>query len=151
MFYSELLLIFDSEDCIIGACVGPPDVAEWPDVHRAVFEKVNAEREQATFAKEERKHRRGRFPAINVGISMGTGPSHPGVLELGSHSDMAERLVADPNIIRMANHASGTRCSPPAVFAAQLTLLLFSPRSFVQCLCPKSCCILQEELEHSSG
>ncbi len=111
MFYRKLLLIFDSKDRVIGACVGPPDVAEWPEVHRAAFEKVNAEREQATFTKDERKHRRGRFPAINVGISMGMGPDRPGVLELGSHTGMAERLVADPNIIRMANHASGTCCS----------------------------------------
>ena len=126
MFYRELLLIFDSKDRVIGACVGPPDIAEWPAVHCAAFEKANAEREQATFAKEEHKHRRGRFPAINVGISMGTGPSHPGVLELGDHTGIAERLVADPNIIRMANHASGTCCSRPSCARSSAVVVILS-------------------------
>lgn len=106
-FYRDLLLIFDAKDRVIGACVGPPDVVGWPAVHQAAFEKLNAEGERAHFTKGERVHRRGRFPAINVGISMGTGPSHPGNLQLGNHAKMVARLLADRNIIRMANHASG--------------------------------------------
>lgn len=38
---------------------------------------------------------------------MGTGPSHPGNLEAGDHADMVRRLLADPDINRLANHASG--------------------------------------------
>lgn len=106
---SNLLLIFDAQDRVIGACVGPPDVAAWPAVHQAAFERLNTEGERAHFTKDERVHRRGRFPAINAGISMGTGPSHPGVLDLGKHTEMVARLLADPNIKRMANHASGMR------------------------------------------
>ena len=111
VFYSDLLLIIDGKDRIIGACVGPPDVAAWPEVQRAAFDKLNAERERAQFSSKEADHRRGQFPAVNIGISMGTGPSHPGVLKLGKHTEMVARLVADPNIIRMANHASGTSFS----------------------------------------
>lgn len=106
------MLIFDAKDRVIGACVGPPDAAAWPEVHRRAFEKLSAEGARAHFAKNERIHRRGRFPAINVGVSMGTGPSKPGNLHLGQHAEMVERLLADPNINRMANHASGMQ--PPA-------------------------------------
>lgn len=101
------MLIFDSKDRVIGACVGPPDVAQWPGVHQRAFQKLNTEAAQAQFAKSERTHRRGRFPAINVGISMGMGPTHPDNLKLGKHAGMVERLLGDRDIIRMANHASG--------------------------------------------
>ena len=91
--HRDLFLIFDAKDRIIVACVGPPDTAAWPAVQSAAFEAFNAERERADFADEECDHRRGQFPAINVGISMGTGPSHPGVLRHGKHTGMVERLL----------------------------------------------------------
>lgn len=107
--FRATLLIFDAQDRVIGACVGPPDAAQWPDVHRRAFEKLSAEAAHAHFARKERIHRRGRFPAINVGISMGMGPSDPSNLDLGKHAAMVERLLADPDINRMANHASGAQ------------------------------------------
>ncbi|KAJ7907726.1 hypothetical protein B0H13DRAFT_1879351 [Mycena leptocephala] len=53
-----------------------------------------------------RNHRRGLFAVINVGLSYGKGQSIPSWLYNKSYDDLADRLLNDPDIARMAHFAS---------------------------------------------
>ncbi|KAF7361039.1 hypothetical protein MSAN_01134400 [Mycena sanguinolenta] len=53
-----------------------------------------------------RRHRRGLFAAINVGLIFGKGSLAPSCLDNKQHTGLADRLCANPHIIRMANFAS---------------------------------------------
>ena len=54
-----------------------------------------------------RRHRRGLFAAINVGLSYGKGLAAPTSLDTKMYAPLVDRLLANTDIIRMANFASG--------------------------------------------
>lgn len=54
-----------------------------------------------------RRHRRGLFAAINVGLSYGKGQTAPGWLDAKKYTSLVHRLLANKDIVRMANFASG--------------------------------------------
>ncbi|KAJ7801387.1 hypothetical protein B0H14DRAFT_2386470, partial [Mycena olivaceomarginata] len=87
-------------------------------VHTA-YELITKEGIAAGFSAYMRKHRRGLFTAINVGLTYGKGCTAPSWLNNKVHTPLTERLLADPAINRMANFASG-------VFA------LWAPRLYQQ-------------------
>lgn len=104
-----LLFILDAGNRAIGACVGSLKGCDYPNVHRRAFKALIAGGKKAQFTKGQRSHRRGRYPAVNVGISMGMGPDAPVNLEQGKNAEVVKDLLANPDIQRMANHASGKR------------------------------------------
>ncbi|KAJ6456046.1 hypothetical protein C8R45DRAFT_1186835, partial [Mycena sanguinolenta] len=53
-----------------------------------------------------RRHRRGLFAAINVGLNFGKGATVPSWMDNKTHTPLATALLADPDIIRMATFAS---------------------------------------------
>ncbi|KAK7023266.1 hypothetical protein R3P38DRAFT_3195291 [Favolaschia claudopus] len=53
-----------------------------------------------------RKHRRGLFAAVNVGLTMGKGQPEPTWLDGGDYSALAEQLIQNEDIQRMASFAS---------------------------------------------
>ena len=59
----------------------------------------------------ELHHRRGAFPAINVGISYGQGPKRPHNLDNGPHSELIQDLLRNEDIRRLAIYASGALAS----------------------------------------
>ncbi|KAK6985098.1 hypothetical protein R3P38DRAFT_3332572 [Favolaschia claudopus] len=61
--------------------------------------------QQTSFPAAFRNHRRGLFAAINVGLTRGTGQAKPTWLDGGEYSEVAERLLADQDINRMAEFA----------------------------------------------
>lgn len=61
----------------------------------------------ARFKPEERHHRRGNFPALNVGITYGKGTKSPVNLRHDRHGEMLKRLCASSDIKRLATFASG--------------------------------------------
>lgn len=61
----------------------------------------------AAFARDEKVHRRGRFPALAIGISYGKGQQRPMNLRNGVHADMLQRLVGASSVQRMALFANG--------------------------------------------
>ncbi|KAF8073678.1 hypothetical protein FPV67DRAFT_1410146 [Lyophyllum atratum] len=69
------------------------------------YEAMMYEGQEAHFTAAELNHRRGDFPAVNVGITMGLGATYPTNLGVGTHADMLKRLLANEHIIRLANFA----------------------------------------------
>jgi hypothetical protein len=60
----------------------------------------------AKFPADMRKHRRGLFAAINVGLTFGMGQTIPTWLLPVNYAALAERLLANEHIDRMATFAS---------------------------------------------
>jgi hypothetical protein len=60
----------------------------------------------AQFPADMRKHRRGLFAAINVGLTYGPGQTIPTWLLPGKCASMTERLLRNEHIDRMATFAS---------------------------------------------
>ncbi|KAG6836243.1 hypothetical protein H0H93_009893 [Arthromyces matolae] len=67
------------------------------------FEAIQEEGSREDFLEAETRHCRGDFPAINVGITMGYGATYPTNLSRGIHTEMLNRLLSNPHIIRIAN------------------------------------------------
>lgn len=61
-----------------------------------------------------RHHRRGLFAAITVGLNFGKGQTAPSWLDNKRYTDLSRRLLANKDIIRMANFAS---CGPLLPFS----------------------------------
>lgn len=51
-------------------------------------------------------HRRGAFPAMNIGVLFGKGQLRPMRLNDGPHGDMVGRLLASTSVQRLASYAS---------------------------------------------
>lgn len=71
-----------------------------------VFQLMEKEAAAATFSQAETDHRRGSYPALNVGVTHGMGTLRPTFLDNGSHTEMVDRLLADPQVQRLAGFAS---------------------------------------------
>ncbi|KAJ7238093.1 hypothetical protein B0H12DRAFT_1025999 [Mycena haematopus] len=83
----------------------PDDPAYRASVDRAFRFMLN-EGIAARFPLSMRHHRRGLFAAMNVGLTHGKGQLHPTWLDNHAQTDLAARLLAHKDIIRMANFAS---------------------------------------------
>ncbi|KAK7018815.1 hypothetical protein VNI00_017510 [Paramarasmius palmivorus] len=55
-------------------------------------------------AQQDRDHRRGGFPAFNVGCAMGMGSSEPVALNTGSMGTVLARLIGHEGVRRMASY-----------------------------------------------
>ncbi|GLB38703.1 hypothetical protein LshimejAT787_0505680 [Lyophyllum shimeji] len=69
------------------------------------YEAITAEGRDATFSYAETHHRRGDFPAVNVGTTMGLGATYPTNRNNNAHGDMVSHLLQNQHIIRLANFA----------------------------------------------
>ncbi|KAG6824927.1 hypothetical protein H0H92_005376 [Tricholoma furcatifolium] len=73
--------------------------------HYSAYDAMAEEGQRVNFLESELHHKRGNYPAVNVGVTMGLGATYPTNLSTGSHSQMMNRLLANRDIIRMANFA----------------------------------------------
>ncbi|KAK0442271.1 uncharacterized protein EV420DRAFT_1485394 [Desarmillaria tabescens] len=69
--------IIDREGRIIAALAGQPDDPKWNEVHEEAIQSLESLRKQCKFSEDQRKHRRGKFGALSIGISYGGGQTHP--------------------------------------------------------------------------
>ncbi|KAG6825349.1 hypothetical protein H0H92_004011 [Tricholoma furcatifolium] len=60
---------------------------------------------QEGFKQADIQHKRGEFPVVNVGVTMGLGATYPTNLATGRHKAMMDNLLSHPAIIQMANFA----------------------------------------------
>jgi hypothetical protein len=65
--------IVDKMGKVIGVLCGFPDDDSWEATHRGAADAIRAARDVACFSDECKKHRRGNFPALAVGVSFGGG------------------------------------------------------------------------------
>ncbi|KAJ7260848.1 hypothetical protein B0H12DRAFT_1013847, partial [Mycena haematopus] len=109
--------LVDSAGRIFAVLAGQPD----NDAYRAAVQRAYAfikEQGNTThFSAAMRNHRRGLFAAVNVGLTMGKGATIPSWID-GHQTSLAEALLANPDVGRLANFASASFASwAPRLYA----------------------------------
>ncbi|KAG6808336.1 hypothetical protein H0H92_004438 [Tricholoma furcatifolium] len=85
--------------------VGQPDDPTYKDAHQAAYDVLEHEGAKATFTPSKTQHKRGTFPALNVGVTMGMGARYPTNACTGKHEELLARLTSNKHIVRLANFA----------------------------------------------
>ncbi|KAJ7923730.1 hypothetical protein B0H13DRAFT_2230117 [Mycena leptocephala] len=97
--------LLDCAGRIIAALAGQPRHGGYREAVQLAYAAICAAAAEARFPASMRHHRRGLFAAINVGISYGKGQSTPCWLNNKEYTGIAETLLANPSINRMAGFA----------------------------------------------
>lgn len=92
--------------------VPPPADPTFADSGQRIFELLSKTGKTAKLSKDQKIHRRGNFPAINVGLTYGQGNKKPTNL-LNSDPSAVETLLNNNDVKRFAGYAS-CRSPPPA-------------------------------------
>jgi hypothetical protein len=106
MLCSDPHPLVDVHGRVFAVLVGQPRRPEYAASVAAAYDAITREGIAARFPAPMYKHRRGFFAAINVGLSYGKGQAVPSWLHT-DYDDLANRLLANPDITRMATFASG--------------------------------------------
>ncbi|KAJ7839846.1 hypothetical protein B0H14DRAFT_2287903, partial [Mycena olivaceomarginata] len=97
--------IIDSKGRIIAVLAGQPNHPEYRKAVALAFQAICDAGDEARFPASMRKHRRGLFAAINIGLSYGKGQKTPCWLSNKQYDGIAEQLLANKHIKRMAGFA----------------------------------------------
>lgn len=92
---------------IFAVLAGQPRKDAYTASVAAAYEIITQKGIAARFPADMRKHRRGLFAAINVGLSYGKGQTVPSWLHNKDYDNLADELLNDPDIARMGHFASG--------------------------------------------
>ncbi|KAJ7811806.1 hypothetical protein B0H14DRAFT_2378063 [Mycena olivaceomarginata] len=96
--------LVDNAGRIFAVLAGRPDDDQWRGAVCRAYDFIKAEGIAADFPAAMRRHRRGLFAAINVGL--GYGQRAPTWMDNKQHTPMVNRLLAHEDINRLANFAS---------------------------------------------
>lgn len=108
--------ILDQKRRVIAVLVGCPGngvghsgvTREWQRLNELACQALEDARSKLTFSSKEKVHRRGRFPALGVGISHGSGQTRPGNLHHSSHNmAILQQLLANEAFIRLSGFVIG--------------------------------------------
>lgn len=99
--------ILDSLRRIIAVLVGSPGDLTFDQACSHFFDAVMFEGRKASFSKAECDHLRGKFPALNLGVTHAKGTSQPINIDNKSHTEMLQRLMGSKDAQRLASFASG--------------------------------------------
>ncbi|KAF7354764.1 hypothetical protein MSAN_01390600 [Mycena sanguinolenta] len=97
--------IIDKRGRIIVVLAGQPQDATYREAAKHAFEAIRDAGIGARFPASMRRHRRGLFAAVNVGLSYGKGQRTPSWLDTKEYTTIAERLLANSYIGRLAGFA----------------------------------------------
>ncbi|KAJ7500711.1 hypothetical protein B0H11DRAFT_1714051 [Mycena galericulata] len=98
--------LIDAQGRVFAVLAGQPDTTKYTDSVAAAYRAIRDAGTAANFSSEMRKHRRGLYAVVNVGLSYSKGQTAPSRLHHRVHGDMAERLLGNEHICRMAHFAS---------------------------------------------
>lgn len=126
---------------MVAALVGQPKDDGYAAAADAAFAAMVEEARATSFLPTQSLHRRGTFPAVNVGVTHGKDAQAPVFLNNHQHTEMMDRLLGNASIQRLAAFASGiwrqfgygsrrlprTFCSVFCYVGAQRVRLLPSP------------------------
>ncbi len=104
--HSDPRPIVDNKGRIVAVIVGQPHDTSYSAACMGAHDEIMREGAAANFRKAS-SHRRGHFPAVNVGISYGKGQRVPSHLQNGVLAAVVNRLVGSEAVMRMATYASG--------------------------------------------
>ncbi|KAF8173039.1 hypothetical protein K438DRAFT_1772466 [Mycena galopus ATCC 62051] len=97
--------LLDCHGRIIAVLAGRPAAEDYRAAALAAFYAIRDAGTEARFPASMRKHRRGLFAAINVGLSYGKGQKVPSWLHNKEYDALADGLLANPYINRLAGFA----------------------------------------------
>lgn len=112
---------------LIGKPGGDYDIAS-----ERVFKFIQHLGNSEPFTRGETQHLRGKFPAVNAGISLGPGCTFPSRVGVGSHDEMVEKLLNNKDVQRLASHQDGT------YFYISMNLDFYSSYSGFQTMAPQT-------------
>ncbi|KAJ7737112.1 hypothetical protein B0H16DRAFT_1326103, partial [Mycena metata] len=112
--------IFDANGRIIAVLAGQPRDPHYAAAARAAFRAIMDAGAEARFPADMRRHRRGLFAALNVGLSYGKGQKVPCWLNNKEYTGLVDGLLANRHIKRLA-------CFADRAFA------LWAPRLYQYC------------------
>jgi hypothetical protein len=102
--------IFDTEGRILASLAGQPSDDTYHEDTWKAHEAIQRAGQSMKFSQKETCHRRGNFPAKNVGVSYGMGQVEPDNVSCGIHKEALDGLIEEESIQRMAAYASGKKC-----------------------------------------
>lgn len=109
-FHRHARPLVDTEGRIFLVLVGQPDRPSYRTAAAAAYDFIKTHGQAAAFPAEMRHHRRGLFAAINVGLTFGKGQMLPTWLDNKQYTGLADQLLGNKDITRMATFASGAPC-----------------------------------------
>ncbi|TFK72996.1 hypothetical protein BDN72DRAFT_762244 [Pluteus cervinus] len=98
--------ILDSEGRVFAVLVGQPDNPSFATSCANVLSLMAQEGKGIQFLKKDKRHRRGHFPAVNVGVMHGKGTQYPINISTFPYSEAVQKLLDDPDVQRLATFSS---------------------------------------------
>lgn len=98
--------LYDRKNRIYASLSGRPAGDSYGTAASNSFFRILEEGSDANFHRSHSVHRRGNFPALNVGVSYGMGQQVPASLKNEVHASLLDRLIQDPSIQRIAAFGS---------------------------------------------
>ncbi|KAF8185591.1 hypothetical protein K438DRAFT_1907691 [Mycena galopus ATCC 62051] len=98
--------LVDIKGRIFAVLAGQPDHPSYPASVHSAYERIKALSSATYFPADMRRHQRGLFAVINVGLNLGKGALLPSQLDHKKYTQLANQLLSDPDISRLANFAS---------------------------------------------
>lgn len=102
----------DKKGCIFGVVAAPPKCDDWKDVNTKGSKLLEKTRTQCDFISKDKTHRRGVYPAMGYGISLGNGQKKPKRLSLRTENNcrIFHKLFSSDEFMRIAGAQSGRCC-----------------------------------------
>ncbi|KAJ7862693.1 hypothetical protein B0H13DRAFT_2354532 [Mycena leptocephala] len=97
--------LIDKYGRIFAVLAGQPHSAAYAAAAHGAFIDIMKAGAGACFPADMRRHRRGLYAVINVGLSYGQGQRIPGWLDNKEYSNLADGLLASTNVKRLAGFA----------------------------------------------
>ncbi|KAK7022634.1 hypothetical protein R3P38DRAFT_3196032 [Favolaschia claudopus] len=97
--------LVDRHGRIVAVLAGQPNKDDYRIATAQAFQAIQRAGSETRFPASMKHHRRGLFAAINVGLSYGNGQTAPTWLNNKKYNGLADSLLADPSIERMAGFA----------------------------------------------
>jgi hypothetical protein len=104
--------LIDKYGRIFAVLAGQPHSAAYAAAAHGAFIDIMKAGAGACFPADMRRHRRGLYAVINVGLSYGQGQRIPGWLDNKEYSNLADGLLASTNVKRLAGFADGLSSIP---------------------------------------
>ncbi|KAF9522256.1 hypothetical protein CPB83DRAFT_899807, partial [Crepidotus variabilis] len=95
--------VLDSLKRVVVVLIGKPG-GDYDIASERVFKFIQHLGNSEPFTRGETQHLRGKFPAVNAGISLGPGCTFPSRVGVGSHDEMVEKLLNNKDVQRLASH-----------------------------------------------
>ncbi|PBK60372.1 hypothetical protein ARMSODRAFT_990947 [Armillaria solidipes] len=115
--------IIDQHGHVITVLAGHPNNPNWTDLHQQAAETLEMVQPQCNFSDKQRKHQRGRFPALSYGISYGSSQTHPqGLHHNKDNTAMLIALISNLAFIRLAGFVSSSLLPPPLILDPELVV-----------------------------